>query len=135
VIAEILIFLVVHKLFKMINYKTILIISLLLAGVRWFLTGHFVDVLWVLILLQLTHAATFGTMHAVSMHYVHQFFKGKHQGQGQALFASLTYGGGGAIGAIASGYVWSIDFGVTMFELAALSAFIGAGVAWLWVKK
>ena len=135
VIAEILMFLMVHRLFKAINYKVILIVSLLLASVRWLLTGHYVDILWVLILMQLTHAATFGTMHAVSMHYVHQFFKGQHQGQGQALFASLTYGAGGAVGAILSGYVWSVDFGVTMFELAAVSALLGALLAWILVKK
>ena len=133
--AEIIIFLIVHRLFKLINYKTILIISLLLAAVRWYFTAHFVDMLWLLILLQLTHAATFGTMHAVSMHYVHQYFKGKHQGQGQALFSSLTYGAGGAIGAIVSGYVWSVDFGVTMLELASISALVGAVAAWLLVKK
>jgi PPP family 3-phenylpropionic acid transporter len=133
VAAEILVFLIVHRLFKVIDYKIILVVSLLLAAIRWLLTGHFVDILWVLIILQLTHAATFGTMHAVSMHYVHQFFKGKHQGQGQALFASVAYGGGGAVGAILSGYVWSVDYGVTMFELAALSALLGAGVAWLFV--
>lgn len=133
VAAEILVFLIVHKLFKVIDYKVILVVSLLLAAIRWLFTGHFVDILWVLIILQLTHAATFGTMHAVSMHYVHQFFKGKHQGQGQALFASVAYGGGGAVGAILSGYVWSVDYGVTMFELAALSALLGAGVAWLFV--
>jgi PPP family 3-phenylpropionic acid transporter len=135
VAAEILVFLIVHKLFKVIDYKVILVVSLLLAAIRWLFTGHFVDILWVLIILQLTHAATFGTMHAVSMHYVHQFFKGRHQGQGQALFASVAYGGGGAVGAILSGYVWSVDYGVTMFELAALSALLGAGVAWLFVGK
>ena len=133
VAAEILVFLIVHRLFKVIDYKVILVVSLLLAAIRWLFTGHFVDILWVLIILQLTHAATFGTMHAVSMHYVHQFFKGRHQGQGQALFASVAYGGGGAVGAILSGYVWSVDYGVTMFELAALSALLGAGVAWLFV--
>lgn len=135
VIAEVLVFLIVHRLYRAVSYKAILVVSLLLASMRWYLTGHFVDVLWLLILMQLTHAATFGTMHAVSMHYVHQYFKGRHQGQGQALFASLTYGGGGALGAIVSGYVWSIDFGVTMFELSALSALIGALIAWLWVRK
>ena len=135
VIAEVLVFLIVHRLYRAVSYKAILVVSLLLASMRWYLTGHFVDVLWLLILMQLTHAATFGTMHAVSMHYVHQYFKGRHQGQGQALFASFTYGGGGALGAIVSGYVWSIDFGVTMFELSAVSALIGALIAWVWVKK
>ncbi len=135
VIAEVLVFLVVHRLFKTINYKTVLVVSLLLAAIRWYFTAHFVDVLWLLILLQLTHAATFGTMHAVSMHYIHQYFQGKHQGQGQALFSSLTYGAGGAVGAVASGYVWEWDFGVTMFELSAMSALIGACIAWVWVKR
>ena len=135
VIAEVLVFLVVHRLFKTINYKTVLVVSLLLAAIRWYFTAHFVDVLWLLILLQLTHAATFGTMHAVSMHYIHQYFQGKHQGQGQALFSSLTYGAGGAVGAVASGYVWEWDFGVTMFELSAMSALIGAFIAWVWVRK
>lgn len=135
VIAEVLVFLIVHRLFKAINYKTVLVVSLLLAAIRWYFTAHFVDVLWLLILLQLTHAATFGTMHAVSMHYIHQYFQGKHQGQGQALFSSLTYGAGGAVGAVASGYVWEWDFGVTMFELSAMSALIGAFIAWVWVRK
>lgn len=135
VIAEVLVFLVVHRLFKAINYKTVLVMSLLLAAFRWYFTAHFVDVLWLLIVLQLTHAATFGTMHAVSMHYIHQYFQGKHQGQGQALFSSLTYGAGGAVGAVASGYVWEWDFGVTMFELSAMSALVGAFIAWIWVKR
>lgn len=135
VLAEVVVFLVVHKLFGRISYKAVLVVSLLLAAIRWFLTGHFVDVLWLLVLLQLTHAATFGTMHAVSMHYIHQYFQGRHQGQGQALFSSLAYGAGGALGAIVSGYVWQWDMGVTMFELAGLSALLGMFVAMIWVRK
>lgn len=135
VLAEVLIFLVAHKLFAHVSYKTVLVASLFLAAIRWYFTGHFADVLWLLIILQLTHAATFGTMHAVSMHYIHQYFQGKHQGQGQALFSSFTYGAGGALGAFISGYVWSWDAGITMFELAGLSALLGMLVAWVWVKK
>ena len=135
VVAEVLIFLVVHKLFANVSYKFVLVVSLFIAAIRWGLTGHFADTLWLLILLQLTHAATFGTMHAVSMHYIHQYFQGKHQGQGQALFSSLTYGAGGAVGAIMSGYVWEWDMGVTMLELSGLSALIGGVIAWVWVKK
>jgi len=135
VVAEVLIFLVAHKLFARVSYKLVLVSSLLIAALRWSLTGHFADILWLLILLQLTHAATFGTMHAVSMHYIHQYFQGKHQGQGQALFSSLTYGAGGAVGAIMSGYVWEWDMGVTMLELSGLSALIGGVIAWIWVKK
>ena len=114
-----------HRVFRHISYKIVLIFSLFLAALRWYLTAHFAEVLWVLVLAQLTHAATFGAMHAVSMHYIHRFFKGRHQGQGQALFSSLTYGAGGALGAYVSGFIWLTDLGVTMFEYAALSALLG----------
>ncbi len=135
VTAEVFVFLMVHTLFKLVGYRLVLVASLFLAAVRWYLTAHFADVLWMLMLLQLMHAATFGTMHAVSMHYVHTFFKGRHQGQGQAFFASFTYGAGGAVGTYVSGLIWSRDLGVTMFELAGLSALVGMVIALVWVKK
>ncbi len=126
VLGEVLVFLVIHRLFRSVTYKTVLLVSLLLAVLRWYMTAHFADDLWLLILAQLTHAATFGAMHSVSMHYIHKYFKGRHQGQGQALFSSLTYGAGGALGAYVSGQIWMQDFGVTMFEWAAISALVGA---------
>ncbi len=125
VLAEVLVFLVIHRIFRYISYKAVLIFSLFLAALRWYLTAHYAGILWMLVLAQLTHAATFGAMHAVSMHYIHRFFKGRHQGQGQALFSSLTYGAGGALGAYISGLVWQEDYGVSMFEYAALSAVLG----------
>ncbi|MEY8263986.1 MAG: MFS transporter [Bermanella sp.] len=135
VMAEVVVFLLVHRLFKRFGYKPVLVASLLLAALRWYFTAHFADVLWLLMLLQLTHAATFGTMHAVSMHYVHTLFKGRHQGQGQAFFSSFTYGAGGALGTYVSGLVWQQDLGVTMFELAGLSALLGMVIAVIWVKR
>jgi PPP family 3-phenylpropionic acid transporter len=134
VLAEVIVFLVIHKIFQRVSYKLVLVFSLLLAALRWYLTAHFADVLWVLILAQLTHAATFGAMHAVSMHYIHRFFKGRHQGQGQALFSSLTYGAGGALGAYVSGMVWAEDFGVSMFEYAGISALLGMLIVLLFVS-
>ena len=133
VLAEVIIFLVIHRMFRWVSYKTVLLVSLLLAVVRWYVTAHFADVLWLLILAQLTHAATFGAMHSVSMHYIHKYFKGRHQGQGQALFSSLTYGAGGALGAYVSGQIWMQDFGVTMFEWAAISALAGVLVVAVFV--
>ncbi len=135
VIAEVGIFLIVHKIFAKFDHKSVLVLSLLLGGLRWLMTAHFVDTLWVLMLMQLLHAVTFGAMHSVAMHYIHLYFKGKHQGQGQAFFSSFTYGAGGALGAYVSGWVWQDDLGVTMFEWAGYSALLGAVIAWLWVKR
>jgi len=135
VIAEVGLFMVAHKLFRRFDHKAVLVASLALGGVRWILTAHFVESLWVLLLLQVLHAFTFGAMHAVAMHYIHLYFKGQHQGQGQALFSSLTYGAGGALGAYASGFLWQQDLGVSMFEWAGYSTFLGAVIAWMWVKR
>lgn len=134
VLAEIVVFLLIHKIYGHISYKLVLLISLFLAAIRWYVTGNYADIFWLLVLMQLTHAATFGAMHAVSMHYIHRFFKGRHQGSGQALFSSFTYGAGGALGAYASGVLWVSDYGVTMFEWAAASALLGALVALFFVK-
>jgi len=135
VLAEVVVFMVAHRIFAQVSYRHVLILSLILAAIRWSATAYLAGHLAVLLVLQLLHAATFGTMHAVSMHYIHRYFQGRHQGQGQALFSSLTYGAGGAVGAILSGYLWGIDQGVTMLVASGLSAFIGALVAWRWVIR
>lgn len=135
VIAEVGLFLIAHKIFSRISHKTVLVASLAFGGLRWVLTAHFVESLWVLVVLQMLHALTFGAMHAVAMHYIHMYFKGKHQGQGQALFSSFTYGAGGALGAYASGFLWQQDLGVSMFEWAGYCTLLGAIVAFLWVKR
>lgn len=135
VAAEVGLFLVAHKLFSYVSHKSVLVWSLIFGGVRWLLTAHYVETLWLLILLQALHALTFGAMHAVAMHYIHMYFKGKHQGQGQALFSSFTYGAGGALGAYASGLIWQQDLGISMFEWAGYSTLLGAFVAWVWVAR
>jgi len=33
---------------------------------------------------------------------IHQYFQGRHQSKGQALFGSLTYGAGGMLGGLAA---------------------------------
>jgi PPP family 3-phenylpropionic acid transporter len=81
-------------------------------------------VLW---LAQMLHAFSFGVFHAVSMHLVHQFFPGALQGRGQALYSSLSFGAGNAVGSLAAGYLWAGLGPTAMFDLAAA---LGA-LAWL----
>jgi PPP family 3-phenylpropionic acid transporter len=56
---------------------------------------------------------------------VHEFFKGRHQAKGQALFGSLTYGAGGMVGGLASGPLWERLGATLMFSASALAALIG----------
>ncbi|MDM8545308.1 MFS transporter [Candidatus Venteria ishoeyi] len=125
VIAEIALFLGVSRYLKHYQLSSLLLISLLLAVLRWLLIGLLADSLMILIIAQLLHAATFGLYHAVSIQYIHRYFPGRLQGRGQALHNSLSFGAGNAVGALISGYLW--DYHTTLsFILCSLFALIAA---------
>jgi len=84
-----------------------------------------------LVLAQLLHAATFGAFHAAAIERVHHLFSGRHQGRGQALFSSVGFGLGGALGGLYSGYAWEGLGASAMFYFAALLAGAGALVVGL----
>jgi len=135
VVAEVGLFLVMQPLLRAWGARRVLILSLLLAVVRWLLIGGFPDLLAVLVPAQLLHAATFGGYHAAAIHLVHHYFPGRVQGRGQALYASLSFGAGGAIGTFFSGWAWGPLGGRATFALASLAALAGALVAWRWVDR
>ena len=125
VVCEIGIFMLMPKIMKRYSLKTILIISLALAVLRFSLIGVAIDHLWLLILAQSLHAATFGSFHAASVEVITQFFKGRHQAKGQAIYNSVAYGIGGTIGGISGGYALQYLGGQQTFMLAAIFPLIG----------
>jgi PPP family 3-phenylpropionic acid transporter len=133
VFAEVLVFLLLPRLVPQLGLRFLLVVSLLLAGVRWWLVGHFVDSLWIMVLAQVLHAATFGVYHASAIQLIHRYFIGRHQGRGQALYSSLSFGAGGAVGSFYSGLTWDSLGSQFTFEIAAGIACIGALVAWFWI--
>lgn len=133
VVAEVLIFLVMRRLIERFGAPLVLVWSLALAVVRWLLVGAFVDILPLAILAQLLHAATFGTFHASAIHLVHQSFRGRTQGRGQALYSSLSFGAGGAVGSLIGGLLWSDLGALVTFGVAAVLAGLGFIAAWLGV--
>lgn len=135
VLAEVGLFLVMHHLLSRFGARLVLIASLVLAALRWLMIGYLADSLIALLIAQLLHAATFGTFHAAGIHLVHRYFRGRHQGRGQALYSSVSFGAGGAVGSLASGYVWQgLGPGVT-FAAAGMVALLGALAAWRWIDR
>jgi PPP family 3-phenylpropionic acid transporter len=59
---------------------------------------------------------------------VQRFFPAALQGRGQALYSGLCMGGGGALGGVASGYLWDAAGAARVFELAAATALVAAAV-------
>jgi PPP family 3-phenylpropionic acid transporter len=134
VIAEIGIFLVAGPLLRRFTPRTLLLTSLLLTALRWLLVGGLVEQLAWLLGAQLLHAASFGIYHAAAIQLVHRYFPAPHQGRGQALYSSLSFGAGGALGSLLGGYAWvALGAGAT-FVLASGLALAGALVSWRWLR-
>ncbi len=102
---------------------------------RWVLIGNFVSSLAVLVFAQALHAATFGAFHASAIHLVHHFFAGRTQGRGQALYSSLSFGAGGAVGSLVSGALWTSAGAAATFGFSALAAALGWFAVWAWVDR
>jgi PPP family 3-phenylpropionic acid transporter len=132
VVCEIAVFLRLPRLYAAFTLRGILIASFALAAVRFLLIGWGAESLALLLVAQALHAASFGSFHAAAIGLVHRFFRGRHQARGQAIYGSLTFGVGGALGSVASGYVWQpLGAGLT-FTAASACAF--AGMLLLWWK-
>jgi len=127
VIAEIGVFIIAGRLYQLFGVRVLLTFSLLLTAARWFITGYYADNPYILTLAQLTHAASFGLYHSVSIQFVQQHFHINQQNRGQAIYISGVYGIGGAIGAYFAGRWWLDGAGAELsFELAGVAALLAA---------
>jgi PPP family 3-phenylpropionic acid transporter len=122
VIAEIIIFLAMSRLLPRFGARRLLLVAVGLTSVRWLLIALYASNLGIILFAQTLHAASFGVYHAVAIYLIHQLFTGSHQGRGQALYSSVSFGAGGAIGSLVSGYLWHGINPPAMFLLAAVAS-------------
>ncbi|VAW51257.1 Nucleoside:H+ symporter:Major facilitator superfamily [hydrothermal vent metagenome] len=134
VFAEVIIFLIMHRLLPVFGARKLLIVTLLLTTVRWLLIGFFVDSLPMLFLAQLIHAFSFGMFHAIGISLVHDYFTGSHQGRGQALYASTSFGAGVAIGSLVSGMLWDRGGAEILFVFASLCTLLATVIVWKFIQ-
>jgi PPP family 3-phenylpropionic acid transporter len=126
VLAEIVVFLWLPALMRRASLRAILLASFAAAGVRFVAIGSAVDLLAVLVAAQLLHGLTFGAYHAASVAAVHRLFRGALAVRGQALYASLSYGLGGAAGMLLSGWAWQTFGPQVTFSISAAFGIAGA---------
>ena len=130
--AEVIMFVFMYRFLEKYSAGKMLLFSLIFASIRWLLIAWFADSLVILIIAQTFHAATFGAFHAAAIHLVHYYFKGRHQGRGQALYGSLSFGAGGALGSLLSGGLWdSVGPSVT-YSISASVSLLAVLVIWRW---
>jgi PPP family 3-phenylpropionic acid transporter len=125
VVAEIVVFLFLPQLFRRFALSTILVASFGCAVGRFLLLGWLADALWLVVIAQLLHAATFGAFHAAAVAAVHRVLPQAAHARGQALFSGVTYGAGGAAGALAAGWLWELGGPGLAFSLSALCGLAG----------
>jgi PPP family 3-phenylpropionic acid transporter len=135
VLAEIGVFLLMPVLLPRYGARTLLLVAVILTMLRWLLVAGFADNLAVITFSQLLHAASFGLYHVVVIFLIHRLFTGAHQGRGQALYSSLSFGAGGAFGSLASGYLWSGIGPQAMYLLAAGAALCALFVVFLGIRN
>ncbi len=134
VFAEVLLFLLMHRLLPFFGARKLLMITLLLTTIRWLLIGFYVDELAMLFLAQFIHAFSFGVFHAVGISLVHEYFTGSHQGRGQALYSSMSYGAGVAVGSLISGLVWDQWGPSVLFVFASCCTLLALVIVWRFVQ-
>jgi PPP family 3-phenylpropionic acid transporter len=122
VVAEIVVFLLMPYLLPRFGARKLLLSAVGLTSVRWLLVAAYAGNWLVITLAQTLHAASFGLYHAVLIYLVHKLFTGAHQGRGQALYSSLSFGAGGAAGSLVSGYLWTGIGPEAMYQLAAVAS-------------
>ena len=118
VLAEIGVFLLMPRLLPRFGARNLLLVAVTLTSLRWLLIAGFAASPAIIVFAQTLHAASFGLYHAVVIFMVHSLFVGAHQGRGQALYSSISFGAGGAAGSLVSGYLWS-DVGPEFMYLFA----------------
>ena len=130
VLAEILVFFYMPRLAVGASLRGILLACFALAALRFLLIGWAADVLWLLLLAQVLHGASFGAHHAAAMMALTHWFPPHQQSRAQALYGSAAYGLGGLLGALLAGVLWASGGAGVAFSAASALALIGLMLVW-----
>jgi len=131
VVAEIGWFALQGRLMERGTVHRWLIASALVSTARFALTAAVPGQLWLLVLIQASHALTFAAQHMGCMALITRYFPGRLRGRGQALYLVIGYGLSGVIGAIGGGWLveaWGLS---SVFWAASASVLGGALCCWL----
>lgn len=125
VLVEIGVFMTMPALLRACSLRGILLFSLACAVARFLMIGWGVEVLAILVLAQLLHGATFGAYHAAAITTINRWFAGRNRARGQALYGSVSFGAGGMLGGLVSGYAWDPLGPALTYSVGSLFALVG----------
>ncbi|MDP2825438.1 MAG: MFS transporter [Sulfuritalea sp.] len=130
VVAEIVVFLFMPRISKLVSLRHILMACFALAVLRFLLIGWAVEFIGLLVFAQLLHGASFGAHHAATMAALNRWFVAGQQARAQALYGSVAYGAGGLGGALLAGALWESAGAAITFSAASALALLGLILVW-----
>jgi PPP family 3-phenylpropionic acid transporter len=135
VLVEIAVFFYMPRLMRRFGLRNLLLASFVAAVLRFLMIGWGVDWLAVVVFAQVLHGLTFGAYHAASITAVNCWFPGRSQARGQALYSSLSFGAGGLLGGLLSGWMWDGVGAALTYTLSAAFALAGLVLVAAWVRE
>jgi len=135
VVAEVAFFYFQGRVFARFGARRVMLFAFGVAVLRFVLTGALASFLPVLILAQIMHAATFAAHHSACVMTMQRWFTGSLAARGQALYISIAYGVGGTLCGLLLTLVWDRAGPEQIYYCAAALSLLGAGVAWLALRR
>ncbi len=130
-IAEIVLFLGMHQILPRLGVHRLALLALVLTTLRWYLIACHAGNFQLLLFAQVLHAFSFGAFHAAAIEWVHRYYGAAHAGKGQAIYNSVSFGLGSALGAMLAGWTWDNIGAVTMYALACYACALATLLWWL----
>lgn len=106
VVFEIAMFMLLPRLFQRYTHYSVFVFGFGASIVRYLIVAAFPDSFLAQAVAQALHMFTFATYHAIALNVVHSIFTGRAQNRGQAMYTSLSWGLGGAVGGLLAGWTW-----------------------------
>ncbi|OAT48087.1 3-phenylpropionate MFS transporter [Providencia heimbachae] len=122
VVAEVIVFMLSHRLFRRWSARNLLLLSAFCGIIRWGLMGAFTT-LPILVVVQILHSGTFTVCHLAAM----RFISARKENEIiplQGVYSALATGGGLAIITIIVGYIYErapANHGVVFYLMALLA--------------
>jgi PPP family 3-phenylpropionic acid transporter len=128
--AEVIFFYFQSKVLSRLQPEIVLQASFGVGVLRFILIAFF-PLTWVLIIAQVMHAGTFAAHHSAATKLLQRWFTGPLQARGQALMATVSYGLGGTLGGLCSGWIWDLAQPRDVFVMSAFAC----GLAGMAIQK
>ncbi|MBB6091564.1 PPP family 3-phenylpropionic acid transporter [Povalibacter uvarum] len=107
VMAEVAIFAFGSTLLSRFSIRALFMAAAIGSAVRWLVVAFFASSRVLLPASQLLHCLSFAVLHFAIVLTAHREFPRGLESTGQSLFSSVAYGGGGLLGSLLAGVIWT----------------------------